>query len=148
MATSAAVDLSTTSAWRRWALPGATTAALAAVTAYTYVRDPHQPGMFPSCIFYAGSGYHCPGCGGLRAAHDLMHGDLAGALQMNVVVVLGIIPAIAGGMLWWLAATASSQVRRPTIPTWLAIAVPAFLMVFWVVRNLPALSPYLAPVGP
>lgn len=132
---------------RRWALPVAVTTALAAGTVYTAVRDPHQPGFFPSCIFYEASGFYCPGCGGLRAVHDLTNGDLVGALHMNPVVVLGVLPALTFALAWWIAAVASDKVPRPRIPTWLAITIPAFLGVFWVVRNLPGLAPYLSPIS-
>lgn len=128
-----------------WALPGAVTAALLSGVVYTFVRDPHQPGMFPSCVFLSASGFYCPGCGGLRAAHDLMHGDVASAIQMNAVAVFAIFPAIAIGWAWWIAALAFPRVPRVTIPTWLAIAVPVALGVFWVMRNIPALEPWLAP---
>ncbi len=128
----------------KWTLPGAVTASLAAIAVYTVVRNPHQPGAFPSCVFLAGSGYYCPGCGGLRAVHDLLHGDVIGALHMNALVVLGIVPALVLGWTWWIAALANDKVPRPRIPTWVAVAIPVLLGVFWVVRNLPGME-FLRP---
>ena len=128
----------------KWALPGAVTASLAAVTVYTVVRNPHQPGAFPSCIFLAGSGYYCPGCGGLRAMHDLLNGDVVGALHMNALVVLGIVPALFAGLAWWITALANDKVPRVRIPTWLAVSIPVLLGVFWVVRNVPGME-FLRP---
>jgi len=132
---------------RPWALPGAVTTALVAATIYTVVRDPHQPGFFPSCVFLSTTGFYCPGCGGLRAVHDLLTGHVTQALHMNPVVVLGVLPGGLFLMAWWLAATIFPRVRPPVIPTWLTVAFPVFLGVFWVLRNLPALAPYLSPVG-
>ncbi len=128
----------------KWALPGAVTASLAAVTLYTVVRNPHQPGAFPACVFLAGSGYYCPGCGGLRAMHDLLNGDVVGALHMNALVVLGIVPALLAGLAWWIAALANDKVPRVRIPVWLAVSIPVLLGVFWVVRNLPGME-FLRP---
>ncbi|MDN4473139.1 DUF2752 domain-containing protein [Demequina zhanjiangensis] len=126
----------------RLAGPAVVTAALLAGTAYTGVQDPTGSGVFPSCIFFAATGHWCPGCGGLRAVHSLLGGDLALALQYNVVVVLLIIPmGIAAIALWWYRAWR----RKGTIPVpmWFAIGLPALLGVFWIVRNLPPFAPYL-----
>ena len=38
--------------------------------------------------FHAMTGLWCPGCGGLRAVHDLTHGHLVTALHENALVVL------------------------------------------------------------
>jgi hypothetical protein len=132
---------------RRVALPVGVTAVLAAATAYTGIRNPHEPGFFPSCVFYSASGYYCPGCGGLRAVHDLVNGDLAGALQMNPLVVLGVIPAGIFLIGWWLLSVTTDRVRPLHIPTWVGIAIPVALGAYWVVRNLEPFAPYLSPGG-
>ena len=41
---------------------------------YLYAHDPHQPGAYPACVLHALTGLYCPGCGGTRAAYDLVHG--------------------------------------------------------------------------
>lgn len=130
---------------QRWALPIGVTAALTAATAYTGIRNPHEPGFFPACIFYSASGYYCPGCGGLRAVHDLVNGDVAGALQMNPLVVLGVIPAGVFFIGWWLLSVGSTRVKPIHIPTWVGVAIPVTLGVFWIVRNLEPFAPYLTP---
>lgn len=130
---------------KRLALPVGVTAVLAAATAYTGIRDPHQAGFFPSCVFYSASGYYCPGCGGLRAVHDLVNGDLAGALQMNPLVVLGVIPAGIVVIAWWLLSASTDRVRPIHISTRVGIAIPVVLGIYWVVRNLEPFAPYLSP---
>ena len=60
-----------------------------AAGALLYVVDPNQPGHYPTCPFLALTGLYCPGCGALRATHDLLHGDVAGALARNPLAVLG-----------------------------------------------------------
>ncbi|MDP3968935.1 MAG: DUF2752 domain-containing protein, partial [Nocardioides sp.] len=62
------------------------------------VRDPHTPGSFAVCPS-ALLGFACPGCGTLRATHDLLTGDLLGALSHNVLT----LPALVWLGWWWLA---------------------------------------------
>lgn len=129
---------------RRLAGPVIASAVLAAGTAYTALADPYREGFFPSCIFLAASGHWCPGCGGLRAVHELARGDLGAAMGMNPLVVLMIVPLGVALMATWLR-VAWRGGTAPRIPMSLAIGVPVILGVFWIVRNIPALEPFLAP---
>ena len=128
-------------------LAGPLFANLSVAVAASYVAwgNPYHSGFFPGCPFLAVSGFHCPGCGGLRATHELLHGNVAGALDMNPVAVLVLIPLMAGGLVWWTAAAAGLKVPRFRLSTTAALMLPIFLALFWVVRNIPALEPYLAP---
>ena len=66
------------SATSRGRLYGAigTGAVLVGGLAYVGLGDPHNPHfMFPVCPFKALTGWNCPGCGGLRMTHDVLHGD-------------------------------------------------------------------------
>ena len=54
---------------RRWL--GGVAVALATLATV----DPNQPGHYPTCPFLATTGFYCPGCGALRAVHDLLHGE-------------------------------------------------------------------------
>ena len=101
--------------------------------ALTYVGlvDPHREGsLFPPCPFKMLTGWNCPGCGGLRMTHDLLHGDFSAAVVDNVFLLVGL-PAL---LVWVLL---RRHQGRPvlTVP---AIAVLAVLAITWtVVRNLP-----------
>src|SRR5687768_7002451 len=64
---------------RRLLGPAATALGVAGAAAYVSVVDPHQPGHYPACPFLAVTGLFCPGCGGLRCAHALAHGDVPAA---------------------------------------------------------------------
>jgi hypothetical protein len=70
------------------ALVGPTLAAAALLFAF----DPAVTWWFPSCPFYALTGWLCPFCGTLRAAHALLHGHVLAALGLNpmVTVALGV----------------------------------------------------------
>ncbi|MGH8970052.1 MAG: DUF2752 domain-containing protein [Actinomycetes bacterium] len=126
----------------RWRVLGA--GSVAAALGYLALVDPHQAGRYPVCPFHALTGLWCPGCGGLRATHDLLHGDIAAAVGQNALLVLGV-PVLA--LLWWWrwrpAAGRSAADRQPqAVPATLVLAVIA--LSFAVVRNLPvgaALAP-------
>jgi hypothetical protein len=88
------------------------------------------------CPFKLATGLDCPGCGGTRAAHSLVRGDMIGALDANVLAVLAL-PLIAWGLFTWLTRAFGGPRLRTFTPspvlTTLGVVV---LVAFWVVRNL------------
>src|SRR5207302_5482362 len=52
-----------------------------------YVFDPVRFGFYPACTLYRTTGLFCPGCGSLRAMHQLLHGHLIEALRFNALCV-------------------------------------------------------------
>jgi hypothetical protein len=108
-----------------------TGAALAGALAYVGLGDPHSPGfLFPTCPFKALTGLDCPGCGGLRMAHDVLHGDFAAAVVDNVFLLIGL-PLLA---LWLLV----RRCRGQQLMTTTTLAVIVVTAVAWtVIRNLP-----------
>ena len=70
--------------------PRVTYIALAALgslgVAMLYTFDPRNPGTYPICPFLGLTGYHCPGCGTLRALHQLLHGNVIGAMGYNPII--------------------------------------------------------------
>jgi len=125
--------------------PLATAAVVGAALAVLALRDPHVAGSYGECPLVAFTGLWCPLCGGLRATWDLLHGDVAGAWSMNVVVTVAL-PVLVVAWGWWLAV----RVRARTLPAWvrsprLPVVALGLLVVFGVLRNLPALAPVLAP---
>lgn len=111
--------------------------------ALTYIGlvDPHRPGsLFPPCPFKLLTGWECPGCGGLRMTHDVLHGDLAAAVVDNVFFLVGL-PLLAAWALW-------RRQRGQRIVTWWLGATVLLTLVGWtVIRNLPGfpLVPTIAP---
>jgi hypothetical protein len=115
---------------------------LAAATVVVALRDPHEGG-YPLCPLLALTGYACAGCGGLRAAHDLAGGDLAGAWSMNPLLTLAMPIAAALWLVWLVRAATDRPAWSP--PTWVWVAALAVAVAFSVLRNVPALQPVLGP---
>ena len=107
------------------------------------VVDPHTAGRYPTCPWHAMTGTWCPGCGGLRAVHDLTHGHLITAMHENVLVVL-LAPSL---VLWWAVARLrrAGERREPFVLSARGtLLIAGLLVVFAIVRNLPvgaALAP-------
>jgi len=108
-------------------------AVFAALFALTATVSPEQPGHYPTCPFRAITGYACPGCGSLRALHDLAHGHFVTALTHNAMLVMMLPFATAA----WFR-TVTGRTGAVAIPRWLTCAVMVVLAVWTLVRNLPA----------
>lgn len=129
---------------RGWAAPaGLGVLGLAVVVLFCF--DPGRSRFYPLCIFHQTTGLLCPGCGGLRAVHQLLHGHLAAAVHLNALFVLAL-PLAA-----WLAVQSGIRKLRhlpamPAIrPAWLWCAL-AVTLLFGILRNLPfAQVAWLAP---
>lgn len=126
--------------------PGAVAVAIAGATCWLALVDPHTPGQYGVCPLLALTGLYCAGCGGLRATHDLAHGDLAGAWAMNPLLVLAV-PLVA--VLWarwaarrWRGAPVPPREQPRLWPAWSLLVV---VVGYSVLRNVPALAPVLAP---
>lgn len=133
----------TTSRPRRLASPALVAATTLALTAYVAAVDPNQPGHFPVCPTYALTGIYCPGCGMLRATHDLTHGDLAGAMQRNPLapfLLLGLVGLFA----IWVVARWTGRPVRWTPGRWTPWLLVGGFLLFTVARNVPGWT-WLSP---
>lgn len=130
--------------WRRMVPPALVLGGLTAATTALHFRDPHVEGSWGICPS-AALGFWCPGCGGLRATNDLSNGEIVDAASSNLLFVLWI-PVIAYVFARWSIARWQGRpyeisLRATNIT---AIVLVAGLVVFTVLRNLPA-GAWLAP---
>ncbi|MDO0928169.1 DUF2752 domain-containing protein [Streptomyces sp. TG1A-8] len=121
----------------RLAVPAALLAAVAGAFAYVGAVDPNRPGHYPVCPLYRLTGLYCPGCGGLRSAHALVHGDLLGALRDNAAGVAAYAGFAVLWTVWVVRAVRGRPVRLEAGRTQMWV-VGVSLLVFTVVRNSPA----------
>ena len=131
-------------AWHRLRQPVLVGVAALGLAAGLHLRDPHVSGSWGLCPFHAVTGLWCPGCGGLRAIHDLTNGDVAAALSSNVLAVV-LVAVLAVAWVGWVRRRQRGVLDRMLVlsPRW-STAVLVTLVVFTVVRNLPVGS-WLAP---
>jgi hypothetical protein len=129
---------------RRLLGPLLTAGGVLAATAYLAAVDPNTPGHYPVCPTKALFGIDCPGCGLLRGTHDLVHGNIAGALDHNILLVVLVPLAAWLWVRWFLRAWRGTSPdvtyrqfrRRNALLIWSMVG----LLAFGVVRNL---VPYL-----
>lgn len=104
---------------------------------FLFLFNPTDHVFFPRCFFHVWTGLDCPGCGGLRAMHQLLHGHLLAAFQFNPLLI-SLLPLC----LWCFASWTLENFFHKTLPhpfqsarwPWvLAILVVAF----GVLRNFP-----------
>jgi hypothetical protein len=123
-----------------------TTAAVGAILLWAF--DPASAGVFPPCPLRYLTGLYCPGCGSLRAMHQLLHGNVKAAWAMNPLMLI-LLPFLSYG----LASEALSLWRGAGLPqkflpaTWIW-TLCGVIVLFGIMRNLPV-HPFdlLAPGG-
>jgi uncharacterized protein DUF2752 len=120
--------------------PVAVALAGAALGSALLVRDPHASGSWGYCPFLLLTGVPCPGCGGLRATSDLLHGRLADAMGSNLYAVATVALAALVFAAWTAAAAAGRRLPlQGHVPRVLVVWF-AGLVVFGLLRLLPGLS--------
>ncbi|MCM3875226.1 MAG: DUF2752 domain-containing protein [Thermoanaerobaculia bacterium] len=87
-----------------------------ACIAVLFFFDPATAGFYPACLFKTVLGAPCPGCGSLRAAHQLLHGNVAAAWALNRTVLVAVPLAAAVTLFTFLRSSSSfsSSSRPPT----------------------------------
>lgn len=128
---------------RRLRAPVAFAGGVAALAATLAVRSPYDSGSYGFCPFLTVTGHYCPGCGGLRAMHDLLRLDVAAAWDMNPLVVVAVPLVVAGWLVWMWRAWRGRPATAPSSGA--VVLLAAVLLVFTVARNVPVLAPWLAP---
>ena len=89
--------------------------------------NPANSRLYPACPLHQFTGLYCPGCGSLRAVHQLLHGNLGAAMRLNPLLVLAL-PAIL------ILCLKPSWAYRVWLP-WVALGT---LIAYGILRNIPA----------
>ncbi|MFD7016591.1 DUF2752 domain-containing protein [Streptomyces sp. NPDC059161] len=124
-------------------VPLGTLGAVAAAFAYVGAVDPNHPGHYPVCPLFRLTGVYCPGCGGLRSAHDFITGHFAAAVHANALAVAGYALFVALWIVWAVRSARGLpfKIVLGDRQWWL---IGSVVLIFSVVRNLPfgsALAP-------
>jgi hypothetical protein len=104
-----------------------------------FLFNPAQFGFYPVCWFFKLTGLQCPGCGILRATHQLLHGNIEVAFRFNPFYVVALGLALIGGIYWTLVVLIQGrkmQVKDPfqnhPVVCWSAIGL---FILFGILRN-------------
>ncbi len=104
-----------------------------------YCVPPTPNSFYPGCPFHTMTGLHCPGCGTTRALYSALHGQWSQAVRFNALsfVVLPLVAFSLFRSLWvWMWELPARGAGRWTNRIIWGLGV--LLLVFWVVRNIPA----------
>ena len=111
-----------------------------AVGLVLFCFDPRQYHFYPVCFFHKATGLLCPGCGALRATHQLLHGHLAAAFYFNPTLIVSLPFVCWFGARFTVQRTRNQPLSIGLRPGWLWLILAAVLLVS-VLRNLPG-SPF------
>jgi len=110
--------------------------------------DPRQLDV-PLCGFHAMTGFYCPGCGAVRATHELLHGRVLSAFSYNALWIVSL-PVV----LYTVASEMRYLVGSRRLPgdllrkRWFLLAAVSIAMLFGLLRNVPCYPwTLLAPPG-
>ena len=107
------------------------------VLAVLFAFDPAKHAFYPRCLFHATTGLYCPGCGGLRGVHELLHGHWLAALRMNLLA-FGLAPLlILLGLSEWLWRGKPRGVGTVWSRPWFPWFLGGVVVAFGVLRNFP-----------
>jgi len=112
--------------------------AIAAALVVLYRYNPIGSSIYPQCPLYATTGIYCPGCGSLRAIHQLAHGELLAALSFNPLMIISL-----PFLIYAFVSRAWQSFRGRSLPgvflsrSWI-MAIFWLIMAYWVLRNVPA----------
>ena len=121
----------------------ATGGAVAVATLVVHLNDPNEPGSYGICPLRLTTGLLCPFCGATRAVHAMTHGEWGQAMDLNPLVTL-LTPLTV--LAWGIWALRAARGRHTDFldrvgAVWALIIA---MVVFGVLRNVPALQPHLA----
>ena len=129
---------------RRLIAPVAVGVGVVLGTLFVRTFNPNVSGVYPPCPSRALLGLDCPGCGGLRATYCLAHGDIAGALDNNLLFVILVPFLIAAWALWmyraWTGRQPPDTRARQVIARVAPVVLISVVALYTIVRNF---VPYL-----
>ena len=111
--------------------------ATAVILCLLFFFDPAKSGFYPPCPFHAITGLYCPGCGSLRAIHQLLCGNLAAAFFLNPLMVLALPFLLYVFIRYVIAMFGKPVMSGAYLPAQWIWAILFIIVLFWVLRNIP-----------
>ena len=108
---------------------------LFAGAAYVFFFEPGSNGFFPVCPFRLFTGFTCPGCGGTRAMHQLLHGHFQAAFMLNPLLMIAL-PFLFYALVRHTILTFQGTAPRPNaLPAKYIYLIFYVVVSFWIFRN-------------
>lgn len=104
---------------------------------FYFAFDPVRFSPVPPCPMHTMTGLECPGCGGQRALHALLRGDVAKSWQLNPLVPLAA-PLLGLMMARRIMLSPRQRTESPPLALWKIGVVLLLLLAFTIYRNLTA----------
>ena len=99
-------------------------------------HKPQGQFFFPRCTFQAWTGLQCPGCGGLRATHELLHGNVGDAWRHNPLLVASLPLVAWSGLALMVERRSGRRWPHPLGMRHAWMVVMALIVGFGILRNL------------
>lgn len=129
---------------RRMVAPVLTAVLSLGALGYLSMVDPNEPGHYPLCPTKALLGIDCPGCGCMRGLYSLTQGDIAGAANHNILLLIAVPFVIVLWVRWvmhsWRGVSPAVSMRTSRLRNRAMILALVAILAFGVVRNF---VPYL-----
>lgn len=104
------------------------------ITAFYFFWNPSELHFLPICPFNYLTGFFCPGCGGQRAFHDILHGNFKNAFHNNPLIFFVLIFFTLKITDVFFNTTISKKFLLNNKGIWIFLG---FLICFTILRNLP-----------
>ncbi len=121
---------------RKWFLPVLSGVGLLGVVGYLFAFDPNEEGHYLGCPLKMATGIACPGCGGIRAVHAMLHGDFVTSLQRNPLAIPVVLLIVVFWTKWALNATGIHRTKPLILPNWIPIILGVGMLVLFLSRNI------------
>ena len=108
-----------------------------------FVLEPGKSILFPICPFRAITGFTCPGCGSTRGVHQLLHGNIAAAFELNPLLLLALPFLIYALLLYSYRVLRGQPIQRNALAPKYIYTIFGVVLFFWIFRNTP-LYPFVS----
>ncbi len=109
---------------------------ITAVTAVLFLFNPEVSSFYPTCPLNEYTGLYCPGCGTQRAAHEILHGNIAQAFSLNALFTLSLPFAIYYICIEFFNRIAKTNVKNFDLSTRNVLILLVIALAFMILRNM------------
>lgn len=109
---------------------------ISAAAAVLFLFNPEVSSIYPTCPLNKFTGLYCPGCGTQRAAHEILHGNIAQAFSLNALFTLSVPFAIYYCFIEIFNRIAKTNLKNLTFNTRNLLTLLLMALVFMILRNI------------